>query len=234
MTKGLTGIILAGGRSRRMGRDKAHLAWGAVTLLEQVIATLRPVVDELVVAVKDPEAFRHLNVRVVADLVPGQHALGGLYTGLLAASHARCFVCGCDAPFLNPRVIRVLVEQADGWDLVMPRTPAGLQPLHAVYARSLISVVEEQLSSRQRDLQALVPKVRSRIIDHEQLRPFDPGGLSFFNINTPADYDQACAIQRNMAPGIAVMLRTRRGIRRGNFRAPAGLMRVANNASPLV
>ncbi len=199
---GITGIILAGGQSRRMGQPKALMPWGDGTLIEQVVETLRPLVDELIVAVnphtntigvgvKDAPCFRSLNVRVVEDLVPDAHALGGLYTGLKFASHERCFVCSCDAPFLNPDLIRFLVEQVDGYDLVVPKTRQGLQPLHAIYATSALPAIEEQLRQRQWALSELVGRLRARVVEAEELRRVDPTGLSFFNLNTPDEYLRA-------------------------------------------
>ena len=192
----LTGVILAGGASSRMGTDKAHLAWGSRTLIAHVIETLRPVVNEVIVAVKDARKFCGLNAKVVEDLVPDAHALGGLYTGLVLASHERCLACACDAPFLNPRLVRFLVEQAVGYDLVIPRTAHGLQPLHAVYAKSALPAIEQQLHRQQWDLCALVPKVRAKIIEPALMAPYDPEGLSCFNLNTPEDYAQACRVRR--------------------------------------
>jgi molybdopterin-guanine dinucleotide biosynthesis protein A len=190
-TVGITGIILAGGASRRMGRDKAHLPWGDATLIEHVVETLRPSVDELLVVVKDAREFVGLEARVVEDLVPDAHALGGLYTGLTLAASERCFVCACDHPFFNPQLVRLLCEQLEGIDLVIPKTGHGLQPLHAAYARSALPAIQEQLRQRRWDVRALVPKLRTRVIDSEQWRPFDRGGLSFFNLNMPAEYAMA-------------------------------------------
>lgn len=209
MAEGVTGLILAGGLSARMGRDKARLPWGKATLLDHVIETLRPLVDELLVAVDDAGRFRGLNVRVVEDLVPGAHALGGLYTGLLAASHEQCFACACDAPFLSAGLIRLLLERADGprgpadrCDLVIPQTPEGLQPLHAVYAKSALPVIERQLRRREWDLKALVPKVRARIVGFDEVLQADPQGLSCLNLNTPEEYAAACALRERMMPVI--------------------------------
>ena len=190
-TSGVTGLILAGGQSRRMGRDKAHLPWGSATLIARVIETLRPVTEELLVVARDARAFAGLGARVVEDLVPGAHALGGLYTGLTLAAHERCFVCACDNPFLSAPLVRFLYEQLDGGDLVIPKTASGLQPLHAAYARSALPAIQEQLRQERWDLCALAPKLRTRIIEPEQWRPFDHGGRSFFNLNTPADYAAA-------------------------------------------
>ena len=187
-TLGVTGLILAGGQSRRMGRDKAHLPWGSTTLIKHVIETLRPVTNELLVVVKDARAFADLGVRIVEDLVPDAHALGGLYTGLTLAAHEQCFVCACDNPFLNAQLVRFLYEQLDEGDLVIPKTTSGLQPLHAAYARSALPAIQEQLRQERWDLCALASTLRTRIIEPEQWRLFDAGGLSFFNLNTPTDY----------------------------------------------
>lgn len=205
MAKGLTGLILAGGQSRRMGRDKAFLPWGRSTLIEHIIECLRPIADDLIVVVKEAHRFRHLRATVIEDLVPDAHAplekrfltghaLGGLYTGLRAARFARCFVCGCDAPFLNPTLIRFLADQAAGVDLVIPRTAHGFQPLHAVYAPSALSAIQEQLRRRQWDLRALVPRVRAKCIGPEVIHRWDPEELSFVNINTPDDLARATGL----------------------------------------
>lgn len=199
MTRAVTGVVLAGGASARMGQPKAHLPWGGRTLLDHVLRTLQPVVDELIVVVKDRDAFRGLAVRVVEDLVPGGHALGGLCTGLQVAAHDRCFVCACDMPFLNQGFIRFLIDEADGVELVIPETDQGFQPLHAVYARSALPVIEEQLRHRQWDLQGLMPKLSTRIVNPETIRRFDPAGASCFNLNTPDDYASAHALAGKLA-----------------------------------
>ena len=188
MSSPVTGLVLAGGESRRMGREKAWLPWGRLTLIEHVVETLRPVTDEVIVAVKDATKFRHLHATVVEDLVPDAHALGGIYTGLRAASTQRCFVCACDAPFLNMGLLRLLMEQADGYDLVMPRSAVGLEPLHALYARSALPAIEAQLRQRRWDLRALVPLVRARVIEAAVWRPYDSEGRCFLNLNSREEY----------------------------------------------
>ena len=198
MVERFTGVILAGGVSRRMGQEKACLPWGDATLLEHIIDTLRPAVDEIIVAVKDARAFRHLKALVVEDCVPDAHALGGLYTGLRAASSGWCFVCACDMPFVTPRLVRALAEQARGYDAVIPKTTQGLQPLHAVYATSALGAVEEQLHARRWDLHALVARMHTKIIELEVLDVYDPDRLSCFNLNTPGDYQRACDLRETL------------------------------------
>ncbi|HLD78734.1 MAG TPA: molybdenum cofactor guanylyltransferase, partial [archaeon] len=145
----------------------------------------------IIVAVSDAQRFDLRHARVVEDLVPGAHALGGLYTGLREAAHPRCFVCACDMPFVNPRLVRALAQQARGYDAVIPRTAQGLQPLHAVYATSALGAMEAQLRRRQWDLHALVTQVRAKIIEPDAIHVLDPEERSFLNLNSPEEYLRA-------------------------------------------
>jgi molybdopterin-guanine dinucleotide biosynthesis protein A len=206
MIDGVTGIILAGGESRRMGRNKAFLPWGDTTLIEHVIERLRPVTDELIVAVRDARAFRRLKARVVEDGVPDAHALGGLYTGLRAARHERCFVCACDTPFVSPGLVSALIRLSAGYDVAIARSPRGLEPLHAVYVRSsTLPAIEEQFRQRVGDLRVLVSTLRVRIVEGTTLRRLDPTGACFVNLNTEADYAMAAAARlRRKRPSLSL------------------------------
>lgn len=196
MADGRTAVVLAGGKSERMGRDKARLSWGATTLLEHVCGLVRPLVDEVVIAVDAPGRFPELTEKVVADLVPGAHALGGLHTGLKSAEYEHAFVCGCDAPFLNPSVIELLFSEAGYCDLVVPSVNESLQPLHAVYAKSALRTIELQLRDRKLGLKALATKLKAKVVEADTIGALDPGLLSFVNINTPADYEAALSLSR--------------------------------------
>ena len=174
------------------------MPWGDGTLIEHVIDTLRPLVDDVIVVVRDASKFEHLRARVLEDEPLDAHALGGLYTGLRAASHQLCFVCACDMPFLSQPLIRFLVRQADECDLVIPRTTQGLQPLHAVYTSACLPAIEKQLSNRRWDLRTLVSKVRAKVIDTSVVHQFDPDRLSCSNLNTLEEYHTAREIQKNL------------------------------------
>lgn len=186
-----TGLVLAGGQSSRMGRDKASLPWGDTTLLVHVCRSLQPIVDELLVIVDDASRFPGLGFRVIGDLVPGAHALGGIYTGLKAARNDTCFVCGCDAPFLSADLVEFLFEEVDGNDLVLPIVNGRRQPLHAVYSKSALSVIEGRLQDEKWQLKDLADELNCKIVDEETVSRIDPGLQSFININTAGDYEQA-------------------------------------------
>lgn len=193
MPEPATGIILAGGKSRRMGQDKAFLLLDGAPLIAHVLRALRPVVQELLIVTDDARKFAAAEATVVEDLFPGAHALGGLYTGLLLATHDRCIVTACDAPFLNPQLARFFLDEVAGYEAAMPRSRRGLQPLPAVYTRGCLVALERQRELEQWALQALVSHVRVNVIEPAAIHHFDPDERSFWNLNTPGEFAQACA-----------------------------------------
>ena len=188
-----TGIILAGGKSTRLGQDKAllRLDTGA-TLLEATIARVQPLVDDVVVVADDAERFGSLPALCVPDLFPGAGSLGGVYSGLSAAAHSRALVVACDMPFLKVELLRHMLAQPLDCDALVPRLRSGLlEPLHAVYARSCLDPIRQQLASRRFRIVAFFDLVRVRYMDEPELRQFDPDLRSFFNINTPEELFEA-------------------------------------------
>jgi molybdopterin-guanine dinucleotide biosynthesis protein A len=141
-----SGIILAGGRSRRLGEDKRALRlWGenAPTLLERTCAVLAPLCAELIVVLNDPEAWSGLSARLVRDSLPDGGALGGLYSGLLAAQRDHCLVVAADMPFLNADLLRAMLAYPPTYQALVPRraqsgttrNQSAFEPLHAIYRR---------------------------------------------------------------------------------------------------
>jgi molybdopterin-guanine dinucleotide biosynthesis protein A len=177
-----------------MGRDKRLLRVGEQALLHRGLSVLQRLFAEVLVVLAEP--FPELTgqgFRVVTDLIPNCAALGGLYTGLSAASHPRIFVAGCDMPFLNPEAIRRLAELAGQADVVMPELVTGLEPLHAVYSKACLSHLERMAKTHRLRVQDLVevPGLTVRLVPEKDFLDIDPQLLSFFNINTPADLEFA-------------------------------------------
>jgi FdhD protein len=182
------GVILAGGESRRMGRDKAFLPFRGGTLVETVAARLRDACDGVLVVSRDPGRFETLGLRAVADALPERRSLVGIYTGLLHAGRP-IFACGCDMPFLCGPLIRHMAALADGADVVMPRLK-DYEPLHAVYTPACLEPIRRVLAAGGRNADILAG-VRAHILDEEELRRFDAALRSFVNLNTPEDYAAA-------------------------------------------
>jgi molybdopterin-guanine dinucleotide biosynthesis protein A len=187
MREGITGIVLAGGMSRRMGQPKALMPWGGGRLIDAVIARLSRVVDEVLIVAKDTAPFVGGGARVVADLKAETHPWVGLSTGLLKAAHEICFVCACDMPWLQPPVIRYLVGALDGFDAAIPQGPSGLEPFHAVYRRRCLAIMEQAWDAGGRTLQGLLGALQLRLVPPQELRAIEGWQRSFMNLNTPED-----------------------------------------------
>jgi molybdopterin-guanine dinucleotide biosynthesis protein A len=186
-----TAVVLTGGKSSRMGRPKALLPFDGEPLITHIVRRLGPVFAETVVVAAPDQELPPLPVALVRDQVAYQGPVSGIYHGLKAAAKEVCFVTSCDAPFLNLALISHLVSQISDWDVVVPFWEERFQPLHAVYRRSVAPLLHEQLERSELRPISLYPKVRTREIDEDEVRRFDPEGLSFLNMNTPQDYQAA-------------------------------------------
>ena len=191
MSKGITGVILAGGQSRRMGQPKALLPWQGRTLIDAVVDRLQPVVNEVLIVAKDTAPLAGRGARVVADLRPEPHPLTGLYTGLLLARYDVSFVCACDMPWLDPDMIRRLHGLLDGYDAVAPQHPNGrVEPLHALYARRCAAVLARWPQTGPRTLLDFLGQLYVRIAPPQALDGVEGWAQSLTNLNTPAEYAQ--------------------------------------------
>lgn len=197
MISGITGILLAGGKSRRMGEDKRYLLVGDQTLLERSLEILQTVFQRVVIVIaQDSAPLANATCPVVRDLIPDCGSLGGLYTGLKQASTEHVFVVACDMPFLNPLVIRHFVNLKMEADIVMAKLSNGLHPMHAVYGKQCLPPLEEMIATRNLKIQDLVsqPALRVRFVTATDLATLDPTTRSFYNVNTPADLEAVRAL----------------------------------------
>jgi molybdopterin-guanine dinucleotide biosynthesis protein A/molybdopterin converting factor small subunit len=187
----VTAIVLAGGRSSRMGSPKALLLFDREPLITHIVRRLQPLFDEIVVVAAPEQQLPDLPAKVVRDEIAFQGPVGGIYYGLRAARGALGFVTSCDSAFSSPPLISHLVSLAPGFDVVVPRWNDRLQPLHAVYRRTVLPYLEAQLADGELRPVFLYDKVPTRIVEENEIRHFDPQGDSFFNMNTPDDYGEA-------------------------------------------
>ncbi len=186
-----SGVILAGGRSRRMGRNKALIRLGGVPLIERVTGRLQQLSDDLVIVTNAPNLYRNLGGRLIGDVWPGMGSLGGIYSGLSAARHERALVVGCDMPFLNPELLSFMIHLSEQFDVIMPRLDGYLEPLHAVYGRACLVPIEAQLRAGDLRIVSFLAQVRVRYLERTEMERFDPQHLSLFNVNTPEDLQRA-------------------------------------------
>jgi len=194
-------IILAGGKSSRMGRAKALLEFDGEPLIAHLVRGLKKLFDEIVIVAAPGQELPPLEATLVRDEVAYQGPVGGISYGLRAASGEACFVTSCDVAFLNAVLITHLVSQISNHDVVVPYWEERFQPLHAVYRRSVLSLLEGQLERGELRPVYLFDKVRTLKIGADEIRRFDPDGLSFLNMNTPADYEAALQHWRDKGHG---------------------------------
>ena len=188
MRSGCSLVILAGGRSRRMGHDKATLPAGDGTLIEHLARRLAPVVDETIVAggSVDPPIE---GARVVADRQPGLGPLAGMLAGFAAATQRHVWVVACDLPDIEPAVGGLLLALAGDYEAVVPRPDQEPEGVCALYLRELAPRIEALLESGQRSIRSLLDRCTVRYVVSDELRAVDPQLRSFRNVNTPADYE---------------------------------------------
>ena len=196
-------VIQAGGESRRIGRDKALLPFLGQPLILRPLSRLASIADELLVTSNQPENFNFLGLHPFPDIFPGCGALGGLYTALSIARHPYVAVVACDMPFANLELFafELLTLREAGVDAVIPRSPAGTEPFHAIYTReTCLPLVQSALEAGKRRVDAWFEHAHIRYLAPEEMQPYDLKGLAFLNINTIEDLTEAEKIARVDSP----------------------------------
>ncbi len=190
----LTLAILAGGKSQRMGQNKAIIPFRGEALVRRVLDRLAGLAAEVIVIAPDSQEHLSLGIKIAPDQFPGRGPLGGLYTALFVASHPAVAVVACDMPFANADLLAHQrdILFSDNMDVVVPSSERGLEPLHAIYRReTCLQAVREALDAGNQRLISWFSRVKVRILTPVETNPFDPRGLMFLNVNTPDELAQA-------------------------------------------
>ncbi len=175
-------VILAGGRSNRMGQDKSLMRLQGRTLIGQVVDQLQPILDDVIIGANHPGKFAFLKLKVVPDQAPDQGPLMGIVSCLSESGFDLSFVTGCDIPEMSIELIEKMITEAERFDAVVPRWADGrVEPLFAVYRKSVLEPARALLAEGKRKIRDLLPQVRTRFVDM-------PGGDWYRNLNTMQDY----------------------------------------------
>jgi len=201
----MTSIILAGGKSSRLGRSKALQAIGGKSLIQWVIDCLAILSTEIIIATAHGEAIpcsSAVRIKTVADIYPGKGPLVGIYSGLIASSSSRAIVVGCDTPFLSVSLLEYMTQICSTFDVVVPRIKDKLEPLCAVYSKNCSGLMQGLLEQDELRISKLFSRVKVKYVEEDEINRFDPEHLSFFNINSQADLDRAkkLATERGWLP----------------------------------
>jgi len=185
--KNVTGLILLGGKSSRYGSNKALVEIEGVRLVDRVVGVMKSIFHRVILVTNTPEEYAYLRLPMVEDLIKGLGPMGGIYTGLMTMSDEAGFLVACDMPFISGKLIRHMVEVRGDFDTVVPRMDWMLEPLHALYSKTCIPVIQKAIEERQYQIAKCFAGMRVRYVDEEELRLWDPDLRSFFNINKPQD-----------------------------------------------
>lgn len=185
-------IILAGGKSTRLGRNKVVENIGSKSLLERVVSCLSSLKSAIIIIIAResslPKLTDYPGLKIIQDIYPGKGTIGGIYSGLAASETFYNLIVACDMPFLNLKLIRYMITQAEDFDVVIPKTNNHvLEPLHAIYSRKCLPYLEFLIKQDRLSVLELLPMVRVKYIGEAEITKFDPALRSFFNVNTEAD-----------------------------------------------
>ncbi|HML22387.1 MAG TPA: molybdenum cofactor guanylyltransferase [Aggregatilinea sp.] len=188
---------MAGGKSSRMGRNKAFVLLQDRPLIEHILERTAqiPGVDETILITNHAEEYAHLNLPIYPDLIPSKGALGGVLTALHHSRTEAVLIVACDMPFVSPALMRhmsaVRAEPSGPYDVIAPRVGDLPQGTLAVYAKTCIPAICQRIEEGRLKLFGFYDLVKVRYLDEPETRQYDPQGLSLLNVNTPDELDAA-------------------------------------------
>ena len=192
-------IVLAGGKSKRLGRNKINEVIGDTTLLNRVITVLSAFKGTIIIVTAEdstiPDTFTYPKIKMVHDLYPGKGMIGGIITGLSVSKNYYNLVVACDMPFLNPDLLRYMISITEDNDLVAYKNKNELEPLHAIYSKNCLPILKEIMQNNLRIFEML-DRIKVRYLSSTEINRYDPKNISFFNVNTEADLRIANNIAR--------------------------------------
>ena len=189
-----TGIILSGGRSLRMGENKAFIKIEGLPIIQRITSLFKQLFQEVIIVTNEPQLFRTLDSKIYVDIIPNKGALGGLYTGIYYSFFKYSFCVACDMPLINKSLVEFLIDNIKDVDVIVPRTMDGLQPLHALYSKNCLTPIKETIAQGKYKILDFYSRVKVRIVEEKDFIHLDPSKASFINVNTP---DELISIRRD-------------------------------------
>jgi molybdopterin-guanine dinucleotide biosynthesis protein A len=183
----ITGIILSGGKSIRMGKDKAFIEVEGVPIIKRIYDLFKELFQEVIIVTNQKEFYADFDSKTYSDLIPDKGALGGLYTGIFFSSFYYSFCVACDMPFIRKPLVEYLIESLNDEDVIVPRTMDGLQPLHAIYSKNCLNPIRKMIEEGKSRIFDFYNLVKVKIVDEKDFLSLDPLRESFININTPEE-----------------------------------------------
>jgi molybdopterin-guanine dinucleotide biosynthesis protein A len=183
----ITGIILSGGKSIRMGENKAFIKIEGAPIINRIYALFKELFQEIIIVTDQKELFANFNSNIYSDLIPNKGVLGGLYTGIFFSNFHYSFCVACDMPFIKKSLVQYLIKNIKDEDVIVPRTKDGLQPLHAIYSKNCLDPIKRIIEQGKYKIIDFYNLVNVKIVEENDFLSLDPHRESFINMNTPEE-----------------------------------------------
>jgi molybdopterin-guanine dinucleotide biosynthesis protein A len=183
----ITGIILSGGKSIRMGENKAFIKIEGAPIISRIYALFKELFQEIIIVTDQKELFANFNSNIYSDLIPNKGVLGGVYTGIFFSNFLYSFCVACDMPFIKKSLVQYLIKNIKDEDVIVPRTKDGLQPLHAIYSKNCLDPIKRIIEQGKYKIIDFYNLVNVKIVEENDFLSLDPHRESFINMNTPEE-----------------------------------------------
>ena len=197
-TSNISAVVLAGGLSRRLGRDKAFEPIGNLPLIQRVLSQVSQISRHTIVVANDKKRETQLSgldgISISIDKYPDTGSLGGIFTGIHASTTDWTFVVACDMPFLNIKLIRYIMSLKEGYDAVVPVIDGRPEPIHSIYSKDCLAHIEEKITNNELKITGFFDKISVRYVNESAINELDPDHLSFLNVNNEEDLEKAINI----------------------------------------
>ncbi len=190
----VTLAVLAGGKSSRMGKDKALLPFLGKPLIERIVSRLRLITGEVILATDNPDLYSSYDWKIVVDEVKEAGPLAGIYASFKAASFPMVAVVACDMPFVNEMLFKILMQECQDkkTDAAVPASPRGLEPMHAVFCKeSCLPIIKESFDTGELEIKKWINKLNLLVLGRDEVSLIDPNFAMFVNVNTQEEFTRA-------------------------------------------
>ncbi|MBN1904078.1 MAG: molybdenum cofactor guanylyltransferase [Deltaproteobacteria bacterium] len=188
--EGITGIVLAGGKSSRFGSNKALARFNGMPLIERATSVLGRVFKNLMIITNSPLEYSYLKIPLYQDIIKGMGPVGGLYTGLDTLDDGWAFFCACDMPYINEGLVRYMAGLKEGYDAVVPKVDWKIEPLHALYSKRCVQAMKDLIIKKEFQTIKAFNSISVRFVGEEEIRQFDPELKTFLNVNRQDDLER--------------------------------------------
>lgn len=170
-----------------MGKNKSFIKVDGIPIIQRIYNLFNELFQEIIIVTNDKELFSNFNSRIFSDLIPNKGVIGGLYTGIYYSKFQHSFCVACDMPFIQKSVVQLLLSEINDFDVIVPKTIDGLQPLHAIYSKNCLEPIRKIIEKGNYKIIDIYPMVKVNIVEEEKFISLDPLRESFINVNTPEE-----------------------------------------------